>query len=99
MQSSVADELGILRCITEQAKATNHPGCGHVLVLRESFELDSIHGRHLCLVHPASGILSVLFDDDKKLPVQIVRHVTRQLLEALDFLHSQCRVIHTGKTL
>jgi len=99
MQSSVAEELGILGCITEQAKTTNHPGRGHVLTLQESFELDSVHGRHLCLVHQALGIFPALFDHDKKLAVPIVKHVTRQLLEALEFLHTQCRVIHTGKTL
>jgi len=30
--------------------------------------------------------------------ITLVKHVSMRLLEALDFLHSQCRVIHTGKT-
>lgn len=95
MQSSVAEELGILRRITEQARKTNHPGHNHVLTLRESFELSSAHGRHLCLVHDALGVFPALFKYGRQLPIPLVKHVSRQLLEALDFLHCKCHVIHT----
>ena len=97
--SHVLDELSVLQRIAEQARMTNHPGRRHVLTMQESFQLDSAHGRHLCFVHQALGIFPALFDHDKKLPVPIAKHVSRQLLEALDFLHSQCRIIHTGETL
>ena len=30
-------------------------------------------------------------------PMHIVRHLIRQTLVALDFLHSKCNIIHTGE--
>ena len=98
MQSRIVEELGILRCITEQARTTSHPGRSHVLTLQESFELNSVHGRHIYFIHRALGIFPALFEHDKRLPITLVKHVSRQLLVALDFLHSQCRVIHTGRS-
>lgn len=95
----VLDEFRVLQRIAEQARITNHPGRRHISTMQESFQLDSAHGRHLCFVHQALGIFPALFDHDKKLPVPIVKHVLRQLLEVLDFLHSQCCIIHTGETL
>ena len=97
-QSRVVEELGILQHITQQARTSDHPGRSHVVTLQESFELESAHGRHLCLVQQALGTFPALFQHGKKLPLPLVKHVSRQLLEALDFLHSQCRVIHTGET-
>lgn len=33
------------------------------------------------------------------LPLPVVRHIARQLLEALEFLHDECGIIHTGGVL
>lgn len=30
-------------------------------------------------------------------PLPVVRHLTRQMLVALDYLHSQLNIIHTGE--
>ena len=30
-------------------------------------------------------------------PLPVVRHITRQLLVALDFLHRECGIVHTGE--
>jgi len=84
----VVEELGILQHITQQARTSDHPGRSHVVTLQESFELESAHGRHLCLVQQALGTFPALFQHGKKLPLPLVKHVSRQLLEALDFLHS-----------
>jgi serine/threonine-protein kinase SRPK3 len=96
VQNRVADEIGILQLISERAQTTIHPGRNHVVTLLDSFELVSAHGRHLCLVHEAMGSFTDLFQPGRKLPVPVVKDVTKQLLQALDFLHGQCRVIHTG---
>lgn len=29
-------------------------------------------------------------------PLPVVRHITQQLLTALDFLHRECGIVHTG---
>ena len=48
------------------------------------------------LLHRALWIFPDLFQHSSKLPIPLVKHVSRQLLEALDS-HSQCCVIRTGK--
>lgn len=30
-------------------------------------------------------------------PLPVVRHIAQQLLTALDFLHRECGIVHTGK--
>lgn len=35
--------------------------------------------------------------DHRGVPLPVVRHLTRQLLVALDYLHTRCQIIHTGE--
>jgi len=58
----------------------------------DSFEVASTQGSHLCLVHEAMG--RFVFDS-RGLPIPLVKVVAKQLLLALDFLHSECHVVHT----
>ena len=88
----------VLQLITDQARSTNHPGRNHVVTLRDSFELASAHGRHLCFVHEAMGRFTGLFQPGRKLPILLVKDVAKQMLQALDFLHRECRIVHTGAT-
>lgn len=30
-------------------------------------------------------------------PLPVVRHIAQQLLTALDFLHRECGIVHTGR--
>ena len=89
----MVEELRILQHIIQQARTSDHPGRSHVLTLQESFELESAHGCHLYLVQQALGTFPALFQHGKKLPLPLVKHISRQLLEALDFLYSQCRKV------
>ena len=34
---------------------------------------------------------------DQKLPVHLVKQITRQLLLGIDYLHDSCKVVHTGQ--
>jgi serine/threonine-protein kinase SRPK3 len=74
-------------------------GSQHVLTILDSFEHDGEQGKHVCLVlKPMGPVVSEyrwLFPQ-KRIPVPIVKRITRQVLEALVFLHDQCGVIHTG---
>jgi serine/threonine protein kinase len=38
-----------------------------------------------------------IFQPDRKLPVPVVKRIARQLLHALNFLHQECGIIHTGQ--
>jgi hypothetical protein len=35
--------------------------------------------------------------DHRGIPLPVVRRLTRQVLVALDYLHTKCRIIHTGE--
>lgn len=97
VQGRVADEMGILRSITTRAELSSHPGRHHVVTMRDSFRLeadDCGHSNsHLCLVEavydifkPAKGGLSL----------REAKDFAYQMLLALDFLHRECNVTHTG---
>jgi serine/threonine-protein kinase SRPK3 len=38
-----------------------------------------------------------VYHPGQNLPVPYVKDIARQLLVALDFLHRECRIVHTGK--
>ena len=97
MQRQLSDELGFLRLIRDFAQESQHPGRTHVVTLMDSFEVSSAHGRHLCLVHGVLGRFPKV--NSPGLPVPLVKAVAKQLLWALDFLHRECCVVHTGAVL
>jgi serine/threonine-protein kinase SRPK3 len=68
--------------------------------LLQLFDIPGEHGDHLCLVTVPLGpsLLEVCLKFESKcLPLQLVKRITRQLLEALNGLHDQCQTVHTGK--
>jgi hypothetical protein len=69
-------------------------------MLLDSFEITGPHGRHHCLVHELLGMS--LYDlemraRNRAFNKDVLRTSTAQLLAALDFLHTQACIIHTGK--
>ncbi|KDR74608.1 hypothetical protein GALMADRAFT_1333939 [Galerina marginata CBS 339.88] len=90
-----ADELSILRRINSSKK--EYPGRKYVTTLLDNFTITGHHGAHLCLVSAACGAFKgSIFNSGQKLPVVFVKVIGRQLLFALDYLHRECRIIHTG---
>lgn len=64
----------------------------------DDFEINSPSGKHVCMVFGALG--PNLQDQmtkakQKRLPCKVAKEVSRQLLEAMDFLHNDCGVLHT----
>lgn len=83
---------------------SNHAGRRCLRKLLDSFEVTGPHGRHLCLVHQPLGMS--LYDlqirarlNDKYITKEILRPSMRQLLAALDYLHRDAHVIHTGRSI
>jgi serine/threonine-protein kinase SRPK3 len=97
VQGRLSDELGLLQSIRDLAAESKNPGKSHIVTLIDSFEVSSTHGRHLCLVQEPLGIFPKV--NSPGLPVPLVKVVAKQLLLALDFLHRECHVIHTGALL
>jgi serine/threonine-protein kinase SRPK3 len=93
-------ELDILGHIKSQTPSP-HLGAGHILGLSDEFVHHGPHGNHLCLVFKAMGPdmskYRRLFPK-QRIPVPLMKQISRQLLLALSYLHDTCHAIHTGKT-
>ncbi|MCJ1297668.1 hypothetical protein MMC08_000456 [Hypocenomyce scalaris] len=99
-KSTEADqELKILRSLDQ---AVNHPGKSHVQQLLDYFHHEGPNGRHSCLVLEPMGrnLNDYIFDYEMSqrntafkpsdpLPLRFSRQICKQLVVALDYLHSQ----------
>lgn len=67
--------------------------------MRDAFEVPGKEGPHQCLIYDPLGVtfseLRLLYDG--KLPADMLKSVINYLLLALDFLHTEAGVVHTGK--
>ncbi|KAF5385790.1 hypothetical protein D9615_002557 [Tricholomella constricta] len=98
-QLSVSSELAHLQKITTKSRIRyGTTNAVHIITLLDHFHVESIHGRHLCLVNevlgPDLGALKEMLGLPR-FPVDVVKRITRQLLSALAFLHEDCEIIHT----
>jgi len=77
----------------------NHTGHKHC---REMFLAKSSHGPHICFVADVLGTVLMglrLSQPDEAFPVSVVKRIVKQTLLALDYLHRDCRLIHTDLKL
>ncbi|KAL0953477.1 hypothetical protein HGRIS_004707 [Hohenbuehelia grisea] len=103
LQGTDVYELEVLQTIAKLADRLPHQaGSSHVLHLLDHFRVKGEDNDHLCLVTKVLGphLLSVQRSfEASRMPLSLVRHVTRQILEALAFLHDSCNIVHTGTHL
>jgi hypothetical protein len=88
--------------VYSQLSLTNstHPGQIHIRNLFDTFDISGPHGRHLCLVHAPMHL--TLCEFIRRTPARrsskaFLRMILRDLLSALDFLHTEANIVHTGK--
>ncbi|KAJ3555795.1 hypothetical protein NP233_g12125 [Leucocoprinus birnbaumii] len=89
-------ELDILRDIRSKAAAA--PESQHILSLLDTFEHVGPNGKHVCLVFKAMGPDMSRFRREfpsYRIPIPLLKSISRQLLLALAFLHDTCQVIHS----
>lgn len=89
------------RIITQHIeKNPSHDGFRFVRTFLDSFEAPGQDGPHLCMVYEPMRESLELFVrrwENGKLPVALVKVYLRFFLRGLDYLHSECQIIHTGK--
>ncbi len=100
MRSLVGRELDTYKHIADVSSTSSHPGRESVRTLLDSFKVEGPDGEHQCLVHPplwesVKGLLGC--NPDGRLPPSVVAIVLQRLFQALDFLHNECHLIHTGE--
>jgi serine/threonine protein kinase len=90
------------RIITRHLKRNlSHDGFPFVRTMLDDFEVPGLDGPHLCLVYEPMREPLWLFQrrwENGKLPTALLKVYLRFLLRGLDYLHSECCIIHTGKS-
>ncbi|KAI1322409.1 serine threonine protein kinase, CMGC group [Xylariaceae sp. FL0255] len=96
MGAQLDHELTMYKRIS--SSASKHPGRSAVRELLDSFDINGPDGCHRCLVHPPlwESVLTFLHRNPvRRLPIPVLSFVLRRLFLALDFLHTECHIIHT----
>ncbi|OBT41362.1 hypothetical protein VE00_08199 [Pseudogymnoascus sp. WSF 3629] len=89
-------ELNIYRRMAQSPKG--HPGRDAVRTLLDTFYIDGPGDKHRCLVHPPlfESILTFLRRNPvERLPSEVIAFVLLRLFLALDYLHTECQIVHT----
>ncbi|KAI1962013.1 hypothetical protein LOZ58_003092 [Ophidiomyces ophidiicola] len=95
MGQQLDDELTMYKRLERGSKS--HPGRKAVRVLLDSFDVNGPTDKHRCLVHPPlwESVLTFLCRNRiHRLPVPVMATVLKYLFLALDYLHSECKIIH-----
>ncbi|RAL04616.1 kinase-like protein [Aspergillus ibericus CBS 121593] len=97
MGQQLDDELQMYQRI--EKGSTSHPGRSAVRSLLDSFDIDgvSLQDKHRCLVHPPlwESVLAFLHRNPvRRLPPPVLAFILKRLFLALDYLHTECQIIH-----
>ncbi|KAI7902163.1 kinase-like domain-containing protein [Cokeromyces recurvatus] len=93
---SALEEIKLLECV----KKTNSESKGyrHVAQLLTHFWHYGPYGKHACMTFEVLGesLLSLMKRYNYKgIPSHIVKRISKQVLEGLDYLHRECGIVHT----
>lgn len=96
-QGAAENELAILQHISRTNRS--HEGWNFVRRLLDSFTLVGASGKHLCLV--LEPLREPLWLYRRRfvggvIPSDILKITVQMILHGLDYLHSDCQIIHTG---
>lgn len=94
---NLENEMAMFKRVEQ--RQSDHPGRDAVRTLLDSFEVSGPDGDHLILAHPPLGrsIEGVIRrTNPRRLPLAGLRYVLKELFLALEYLHKECNIIHTG---
>ena len=69
-----------------------------VVSLLDNFKIKGPNGEHVCMVFEVLGhnlLKFIIKSHYEGLPVPVVKHIIKQTLEGLHYLHAKCAIIHT----
>jgi serine/threonine-protein kinase SRPK3 len=90
------DEIQLLQKLV--TSNPNHPGRRHTVQLLDDFRHTGPNGSHVCMVFEVLGenLLGLIKRyQHRGVPAHIVKQITKQVLLGLDYLHTECGIIHT----
>ena len=88
--------MELLKCVRSQSQHADVDP--HVVLLEDSFDHVGPHGKHMCMVFEMLGanLLSLIKRYDYQgVPIPLLKRITRQICQGLQFLHAKCNIIHT----
>lgn len=97
MGDQLDDKVDMYRRI--EAGSKHHIGRSAVRTLINSFEVEGPDGQHRCLVHPPlfESVWDFLHRNPvRRLPAPVLAFILQKTFHALDYLHTECQIIHTG---
>ncbi|CAG8947746.1 unnamed protein product [Penicillium salamii] len=80
----------------------SHRGRSLVRTLLDYFEVEGPEGCYSCLVYPPMREPFSMYQrrfDDRNMPLPLIKTYIRALLMGLDYLHKECRIVHTDLKL
>jgi serine/threonine-protein kinase SRPK3 len=91
------NELAILKHISQAN--SNHEGWHFIRKLLDSFTIEGSSRKHLCLVF--EPLREPLWLYSRRfvggvIPSEILKIIIQMILQGLDYLHSECQIIHTS---
>ncbi|KIM40282.1 hypothetical protein M413DRAFT_446459 [Hebeloma cylindrosporum] len=94
------DDLGTLKVLQESNPRS--PGYAHVCHLLGSFILQGPNGNHiwkpyLLLEAMGPSVLDLYGTLPGAMPLELLKRVCKHVLHALQYLHEDCGIIHTGE--
>nr|XP_045622572.1 SRSF protein kinase 1-like isoform X3 [Procambarus clarkii] len=90
------DEIKLLKCVRESDE--NDPKRDKTVQLLDDFKISGVNGTHVCMVFEVLGhnlLKFIIRSNYQGIPLANVKNIIRQVLEALDYLHTKCQIIHT----
>lgn len=100
MGSAADNKLNNYKHMAAVLSKSKHPGRAAVRSLLDNFKVAGPDGEHHCLVHPPlwESIKSFLARNPiGRLPPPVLGIVLQRLFLALDFMHTECHLVHTGR--
>lgn len=99
-ESPILHEINMLRHVQDCAEAMHHDGAGLIRLASDIIKLETATGTHHCIVSkPAESSLRKVQENLAPGPLlkDLIKSHVHRLLYALNFLHADCKVVHTGK--
>lgn len=90
------DEIKILKAVRDSDPL--NPRRNKTVQLLNDFKISGVNGTHVCMVFEVLGhnlLKLILKSNYRGIPLPNVKSIIKQVLEGLDYLHTECQIIHT----